>query len=105
MMTVIVYNEMSIILSCPDVTDDRGRTPLDVVTEESISWYFDQDEREKVINYLKSVQTERSELLLNHSFLSVLTCSLYIRYWSKKSVFGESWEKITSIKTTSKTKW
>ena len=56
--------------SCPDVTDDSGKTPLDLITEKSTEKYLNQDERKecaKLNNYLKSLPTEHSELLLHHN--------------------------------------
>ena len=62
-------NYSTTITQSSDVTDDNGKTPLDLITEESTATYLTQDKREectKIINYLKSLPTEHSELLLHH---------------------------------------
>ena len=57
--------------SCLDVTDDRGRTPLDLASRGATDtdWYS-EDLRKRcneIAEYLKSLRTEHSELLLYHS--------------------------------------
>ena len=62
----------SLTHSCPDVTDDNGKTPLDLATEESTSPFLSQHGRviqdlkkvyTEIIDYLKFLPTEHSELL------------------------------------------
>ena len=56
--------------SCPDVTDDRGRTPLDSASEEATNTRYPEGMRKRyteTAEYLKSLSTELSELLLYHS--------------------------------------
>ena len=62
--------------SCPDVTDDNGETPLDLATVRSTNTFLDQDERKRyteVVDYLKSLSTEHSESLLQHTLCPHIT--------------------------------
>ena len=69
-MTVIVINLKSLTHSCPDVTDVNGKTPVNLATERSTVTSLDQDQGKvytEIIDYLKSLPTEHSELLLHYS--------------------------------------
>ena len=64
-----VYGYLHNTHSCPDVTDDRGRTPLDHASEGATNTGYSEDWRKKcteIVEYLKSLPTEHSELLLYH---------------------------------------
>ena len=52
------------------MTDDEGKTPLDLASEGATAIWNSEDEREEyteIAEYLKSLPTEYSELLLYHS--------------------------------------
>ena len=56
--------------SCSDVTDDEGQTPLDLASEEATAIWNSEDVRKRcteITEYLKSLPTEYSELVLYHS--------------------------------------
>ena len=84
-----------------DVSDDEGKTPLDLALERLTDTDLDKDDRNKltkVVDYLKSLPAEQSELFLTaYLSLKALLTMLY-RCWSEENAFRE---QTTSIKTTS----
>ena len=69
--------------SCPDVTDNKGKTPLDIATKGATSFFCDEDKRRRfteVAEYLRSLSAKHSEfIIVSPSLVSLLTYSLYIR--------------------------
>ena len=80
--------------SCPDVTDDDGETPLDRATRGATNTLVDQEERKRcseVVDYLKSLLTEYSELLLHHTLYPHITKIEWLHVISNNST------KVTSV--------
>ena len=62
--------------SYPDVTDKHGDAPLDLAKRRSANIGLDQYDRKKcteVVDYLKSLPTEHSESLFQHTLCPHIT--------------------------------